>query len=161
PSPSPAHVQTVGLDEIVRWNGERSVSPDTYQVRVTLPQGVEPMRADGIQHVQVEVTNLGDEWLPRGPQPEPPIQVSYRWWREDGTAIELPTVRTPFTETVAPGATTRLTMAIQAPPDVGYLELRVDVVHENVRWFECEERLEVDVFPHHPAALSGSMSLAD
>jgi SAM-dependent methyltransferase len=147
PSPLVDDVPTVALDEIVRWNGERSVSADAYRVRVTLPQGVEPMRAEGIQHVQVEVSNLGDEWLPRGPQPEPPIQVGYRWWREDGTEIARPTLRTPFTETVAPGATTRLTMAIQAPPDHGRLQLRVDVVHENVRWFGCEERLDVDVLP--------------
>ena len=147
PAPTADDAPTVALDEIVRWNGERSVSADAYRVRVTLPNGVEPMRADGIQHVQVEVSNLGDEWLPRGPQPEPPIQVGYRWWREDGTEIARPTLRTPFTETVAPGATTRLTMAIQAPPDHGRLQLRVDVVHENVRWFECEERLEIDVSP--------------
>lgn len=145
PPPSVSEVPTVALREIERWHAERSVSAGAYQARVTLPQGVEPMQADAIQHVQVEVSNLGDEWLPRGPQPEPPIQMSYRWWREDGTEIALPTLRTPFTETVAPGATTRLTMAIQAPPDQGRLQLRVDVVHEGVRWFECEERLEVDV----------------
>lgn len=144
---SAPRVSTVGLEEIVRWNGERPVSPDAYRVRVTLPNGVEPMRAEALQHVQVEVANLGDEWLPRGPRPEPPIQVGYRWWREDGTEIERPTLRTPFTETVAPGATTRLTMPILAPPDVGRLTLRVDVVHENVRWFECEARLEVEVSP--------------
>lgn len=146
-APAASDVPAVAMDEIVRWNDERLVSADAYQARVTLPQGVEPMRADGVQHVQVEVSNLGDEWLPRGPQPEPPIQVGYRWWREDGTEIVQPTLRTPFTETVAPGATTRLTMAIQAPPDHGRLQLRVDLVHENVRWFECEERLEVEVSP--------------
>ena len=147
PAPPADDVATIGLGEIERWNGERSVSADAYRARVTLPQGVEPMRADGIQHVQVEVTNLGDEWLPRGPQPEPPIQVGYRWWREDGTEIERPTLRTAFTETVAPGATTRLAMAIQAPPDHGRLQLRIDLVHENVRWFECQERLDVEVSP--------------
>jgi SAM-dependent methyltransferase len=73
--------------------------------------------------------------------------VGYRWWREDGTEIVRPTLRTAFTETVAPGATTRLTMAIQAPPDHGRLQLRVGVVHENVRWFDGEERVEVDVLP--------------
>lgn len=143
--PSADNVPVIPMKEIERWNAERSISPGAYQVRVTLPQGVETMEADAIQHVQVEVANLGEEWLPRGPQPEPPIQVGYRWWREDGTEIARPTLRTPFTETVAPGATTRLTMAIQAPPDHGRLQLRVDLVHEGVRWFECEERLEVDV----------------
>jgi SAM-dependent methyltransferase len=135
------------MEEIERWNAERAVSSGAYHARVTLPQGVEPMEADALQHLQVEVANLGDEWLPRGPVPGPPIQVGYRWWREDGTEIARPTLRTPFTETVAPGATTRLTMAVQAPPDHGRLQLRVDLVHEGVRWFECEERLEVDVSP--------------
>jgi SAM-dependent methyltransferase len=157
PAPKVRGVPTVALEEIVRWSGERPVSGDAYRVRVRLPLGVGPMRAEGIQHVQVEVSNLGDEWLPRGPRPEPPIQVGYRWWREDGTEIELPTLRTPFTETVAPGATTRFTMAIQAPPDHGRLQLRVDVVHENVRWFECEERLEVDVSPPYTEGFFASL----
>lgn len=147
PAPPAGDAQTVAMSEIVHWSGERPVSGGAYQARVTLPHGVEPMRADALQHVQVEVTNLGDEWLPRGPHPEPPLCVGYRWWREDGTEIARHTLRTPFTETVAPGATTRLTMAIQAPPDHGRLQLRVDLIHDGVRWFECEERLEVDVSP--------------
>ena len=36
-------VPTVAIDEIVRWNGERSVSADAYRARVTLPHGVGPM----------------------------------------------------------------------------------------------------------------------
>jgi SAM-dependent methyltransferase len=147
PAPAAAGVERVELGEIERWNGERNVSAGAYRVRVTLPQGVEVTRADGIQYAQVEVENLGDEWLPRGPLPEPPIQVGYRWWREDGTEVVEPTLRTPLTETVAPGATTRLSMAIKAPPDHGRLQLDVDLVHENVRWFDCAERVEVEVLP--------------
>jgi SAM-dependent methyltransferase len=147
PAPAADDVRTVAMEEIERWNGERSVSEGAYRVRVALPQGVDTMRSDAFQYVQVEVENLGDEWLPRGPQPEPPIQVGYRWWREDGTEVVEPTLRTPLTETVAPGATTRLSMAIKAPPDHGHLRLEVDLVHENVRWFGCEERLEVEVSP--------------
>jgi SAM-dependent methyltransferase len=147
PAPPAADVEKVAMGEIERWNSARSVSARAYRVRVALPHGVEVTRADGIQYVQVEVENLGDEWLPRGPQPEPPINVGYRWWREDGTEVVEPTLRTPLTETVAPGATTRLSMAIKAPPDHGRLQLDVDVVHENVRWFDCAERVEVEVLP--------------
>jgi len=147
PAPPAGGVPSVPLGEILRWSGDRPVSAGAYRARVTLPNGVAPMPAEAIQHVQVEVSNLGDEWFPRGPHPQPPIQIGYRWQREDGTEIELPTLRTPFTEAVAPGATTRLAMAIQAPPDHGRLQLRVDLVHENVRWFECEARLEVDISP--------------
>jgi SAM-dependent methyltransferase len=147
PAPAADGVQTVGMEEIERWNGERSVSEGAYRARVTLPQGVDPTQADAFQYVQVEIENLGDEWLPRGPRPEPPIQVGYRWWREDGTEVVEPTLRTPLTETVAPGATTRLPMAIKAPPDHGHLQLDVDLVHENVRWFGCDQRLAVEVSP--------------
>ena len=137
----------VGAGEIAHWNAERPVSAGAYRARVHLPHGVESMAAESLQHVQVEVTNLGDEWWPRGPVPGPLIRVGHRWWDEDGEEIVMATVRTPFTETVPPGATTRLTMAIQSPPVTGRLGLRVDVVHEDVRWFECEERLTVEVTP--------------
>lgn len=147
PAPPAGGVPRVPLGEILRWSGDRSVSAGAYRARIRFPNGIAPMPAGAIQHVQVEVDNLGDEWLPRGPHPEPPIQMGYSWWREDGTEIEGPVLRTPFTETVAPGATTRLAMAIQAPADLGRLQLRVDLVHENVRWFDCEERLEVDISP--------------
>jgi len=146
-APAAGDVPSVEFGEIMRWNGERPVSDGAYRVEVSLPQGVEPMAADGIQHLRVEVHNLGDEWLPRGPLPEPPIHVGYRWWREDGTEVVEPTLRTPLTETVAPGATTRLTMAVKAPPDHGRLALDVDLVHENVRWFDCATRVEVEVAP--------------
>ena len=74
--------------------------------------------------------------------------MGYRWWREDGTEIVRTTLRAPFTETVAPGRDDPAhDPPIQAPPDHGRLQPRVDVVHESVRWFECEERLEVDVSP--------------
>jgi SAM-dependent methyltransferase len=148
PPPSAAvRAARVAAEEIERWNTERLVPAGAYRARVRLPHGVASMRAESLQHVQVEVTNLGDAWWPRGPEPEPPIQVGHRWWDEDGDEIVMATVRTPFTETVAPGATTRLTMAIQAPSVTGRLGLRVDVVHEAVRWFECEERHTVEVTP--------------
>jgi hypothetical protein len=149
PPPPAGAVQAVPVaaEEIERWNTERSVSAGAYRARVRLPQGVAHMRAESLQHVQVEVTNLGDEWWPRGPVPGPPIQLGHRWWDAHGEEIVMATVRTPFSETVAPGATTRLTMAIQAPSVTGRLGLRVDVVHEAVRWFDCEERLTVEVTP--------------
>jgi SAM-dependent methyltransferase len=147
PAPTAEGVRSVGMGEIERWNGERSVSEGAYEVRISLPQGVDRMHADAFQYVQVEIENRGDEWLPRGPVPEPPIQIGYRWWREDGSEVVEPTLRTPLTETVAPGATTRLSMVIKAPPDHGRLGLDVDLVHENVRWFGCEERLAVEVLP--------------
>jgi hypothetical protein len=140
-------IRPVRADDLERWNLERPVSPGAYKARIRLPHGIDEMRARELQHVQVEVTNLGDAWWPRGPDPGPQIQLGHRWQKPDGTDVAQGTPRTPFTETVAPGATTRLTIAIQAPHATGRLELRVDVVHEFVRWFDCEARLTVDVLP--------------
>ncbi len=132
-------------DEVERWNEDRPVAPGAYAARVRLVHPVRPLAAETAHHVQVEVTNLGDTWWPRGPEPRPEILVGHRWRTADGVALELPTLRTPFTESVAPGATTRLTVAIQAPPQTGELELVVDVVHEWVRWFECATTQRVTV----------------
>jgi hypothetical protein len=131
--------------DLNRWLADRPVSAGAYRARVRLVDDVAPMPAESLQHIQVEVTNLGDDWWPRGPQPEPEITVGHRWRREDGTDIERPTPRTPFSEIVGPGSTTRLIVALQAPPERGNFELRVDVVHEHVRWFECAATQRVEV----------------
>jgi methyltransferase family protein len=138
--------------DIERWSGRRVVSADAYSAAITLPHGAERMRAGSLQHLQVEVSNLGSEWWPRGPDPHPVIHVGHRWRRVDGSEIEVATPRTAFTETVAPGQTTRLTMAVQAPPESGELELVVDVVHELVRWFGCETTTPVSVGPPYSSA---------
>lgn len=147
PASTKAAAQRVGAEEIWRFNTERTVSAGAYRARVRVLHAFASMPAESLRHVQVEITNLGDEWWPRGPVPGPPIQVGHRWWDEEGEEIIMATPRAPFTETVPPGATTRVTIAIQAPSVTGRLGLRVDVVHENVRWFECEERLTVEVTP--------------
>jgi SAM-dependent methyltransferase len=125
------------VTDLDRWLGDRPVSAGAYRARVRLVNVVAPMAAEALRHVQIEVTNLGDDWWAPGPQPEPEIVVGHRWRRPDGTDIETPTPRTAFTERVGPGATTRLTVALLAPRETGELELRVDVVHEWVRWFDC------------------------
>ena len=134
-------------DEIERWIEDRAVPPSTYEAHVRLVHPVRPLPAEGTHHVQVEVTNLGNMWWPRGPDPQPQIVVGHRWRTLDGAELELPTLRTAFTESVAPGATTRLTVAIQAPPQAGEHELVVDVVHEWVRWFDRAATQQVTVLP--------------
>jgi SAM-dependent methyltransferase len=118
----------------------------SYRAAIRVLRPIGSMPAGTTQHVQVEVTNLGDEWWPRGPDPEPAIFVGHRWRRADGTE-DLHTPRTALTEAVAPGATARLSVAIQAPLEAGPHELGVDMVHEWVRWFDCADVQEVDVTP--------------
>jgi hypothetical protein len=55
--------------------------------------------------------------------------------------------------------TTRLTVAIQAPPQTGELELVVDVVHEWIRWFDCAATQRVTVTsPYDETFLAGMRS---
>jgi hypothetical protein len=132
-----ARVARPSVSDLNRWLGDRPVSTGAYRAHVRLVHDLPAMAAEGVRHVQVEVTNLGDDCWPRGPDPKPQIAVGHRWRRPGGSLLETATPRTAFTETVAPGATTRLTVAIQAPPESGKFELLVDVVHEWVRWFDC------------------------
>ena len=145
PGPRPADVARPSAEEVESWNEDRPVPPGAYTARVRLVHPLRPLAAGSVHHVQVEVTNLGDTWWPRGPDPRPEILVGHRWRTVEGADLELPTLRTPFTENVAPGATTRLTVAIQAPPQTGELELVVDVVHEWIRWFDCAATQRVTV----------------
>ncbi|HEU5213399.1 MAG TPA: hypothetical protein VFU10_11565 [Gaiellaceae bacterium] len=131
--------------DLERWLDDRSVSDAAYRASVQLVDKLSAMPAEAIRHMRVEVANLGADVWPRGPDPEPPISVGHRWRRADGSFVETPTPRTPFTETVAPGATTRLTVALEAPSETGELELVVDVVHEWVRWFECAATQTVSI----------------
>jgi cephalosporin hydroxylase len=145
--------------EVERWLEDRPVSPGAYAARVRLVHPVRPLAAETAHHVQVELTNLGDTWWPRGPEPRPEIVVGHRWRTVEGVELEVPTLRTPFTESVAPGATTRLTVGIQAPPQTGELELVVDVVHEWIRWFDCAATQRVTVTsPYDQAFFAGIRS---
>lgn len=157
----PAELPRPTPEEIERWNENRPVSPGAYVARVRLVHPVRPLAAETAHHVQVEVTNLGDTWWPRGPDPQPELVVGHRWRTADGVEVGVPTLRTPFTESVAPGATTRLTVAIQAPPQAGELELVVDVVHEWVRWFDCAATQRVTVTsPYDETFFAGIRSAA-
>jgi hypothetical protein len=138
-------IERPSVAELEAWLDDRVLRDSAPRARVRLVDPVPPIPAEGVRHVTVEVTNLGPEWWPRGPWPEPPLAMGTRWLRPDGTEIVLATARTAFTERVAPGARTRLTVAVQAPQEVGDLEVLVGVVHEGVAWLEEPARQTVRV----------------
>jgi hypothetical protein len=63
--------------------------------------------------------------------------MSYRWLRPDGSVHAADGVRTPFPRTVAPGETVVVPLHVVAPPEPGDYVLHVDVVHDEVTWFDC------------------------
>jgi FkbM family methyltransferase len=137
--------EPVSSDSINSWVGVREVSAGAYAAQIRLPYPVEPMPAGVLRQIQVEVTNTSSEWWPRGPSAQPHIRIGHTWRDGSGAELAVQTPRTEFTERVAPGALTRLMVAIQAPPQPGCAELEIDLVHELVRWFHQPLCVKVDI----------------
>jgi hypothetical protein len=129
--------------EIDRFNMNRDVGDGAYRARLEFMRPVAKMSVGVRREQEVLVENLGDEHWPCGLDGEPPIRLGYRWTRAHGGEVVAEGPRTAFTETVAPGQRSIVKLVIDAPEEPGAYVLEADVVHEHVRWFGCEVRLEV------------------
>ena len=134
PTPMP-DLPRIPRAEVERWLEDRELTPSAHQATLRLLDRVSDGTAGSAQSVLVEITNDGDGWLPRGPDPNPPVFVAHRWFDAQGEAVASYLPRTALTETVDPGATTRLPVTITRPSASGRFELRVELVHEHVLWF--------------------------
>lgn len=105
------------------------------------------MVAGETRNVHVAVRNLGTATWPWGEGRAPEIRASYHWLRASGTSLIHDGQRTPFPGSVAPGEECLMPIAVTAPPEAGRYVLALDLVHEHVRWFGCEQWLEFDVRP--------------
>jgi hypothetical protein len=144
-------VPEFSLADIDRYNTNRTVDAGAYRARIEFVRPVARVAAGVVREQEVLVENLGDERWPWGADAQPPIRLGYRWHSAggDGEALgEGP--RTPFTETVEPGARSLVKMLVEAPARPGRYVLSADIVHEHVRWFGCEARMEVEVEPAGP-----------
>ncbi len=135
PGPSPTEAE-----RLIR---SRDLSPDAYSARVRLVRPPARLTAGAVTHHEVVVENLGDEWWPAGEPASPPLRLGYRWLEAEKPERVVLEGRTAFPETVAPGATTRMFVGIEAPRVEGVLLLELDVVHEHVRWFACGVRTPI------------------
>lgn len=141
-APPLAPVQAVDAVEAEVFNASREVSPGAYRSRVDVVRPLNGTRPGSTTELEVDVTNLGDEPWTWGEYP-PFFRLGYSWRTSDGD--EVSHGRAFFTETVQPGKTTRVVARLEAPAEAGSYILRLDVVHENVRWFEQPTELEVEV----------------
>ena len=137
-----APVRAVEAAEAERFNASREVSPAAYGARVDVVRPLNGTPPGSTTELEVDVTNLGDEAWAWGEYP-PFFRLGYTWRTGDGE--EIAHGRAFFTETVHPGTTTRVVARLQAPAEAGRYRLRLDVVHEHVRWFDQPTELEVDV----------------
>jgi hypothetical protein len=85
----------------------------------------------------------------------PQIRLGYRWRDVDRDRV-VRDGRSVFWETVEPGATALVIVALETPDEAGTYDLEVDVLHEHVRWFDCGATLRVQIDPDPEDLLVGS-----
>ena len=145
PRPAPS-AERISPAEAERLVVDRTVSPGAYAAEIAISPARRTLAAGTIAHLEVHIRNLGDEHWPPAHASGPPIRPTYRWLAAYGeTVLEPEGLRTPFEETVRPGETTVVMLAVEVPDEPGRYMLEVDMVHELVRWFDCATRLEVEV----------------
>jgi hypothetical protein len=153
PAPAPAGPAPLGIEhasvaDVDRFNTTRTVDASAYRAEIRIAPDRPVLFAGVVAHLEVAVRNLGGERWPPAHHGAPLIRLAYRWLSADGTeTIEPEGLRTPFAETVEPGAETVVMLAVAAPETPGSYTLEVDVVHELVRWFDAEARMTVEVEP--------------
>jgi SAM-dependent methyltransferase len=64
-----------------------------------------------------------------------PYYISYHLFSLDGSNREIEGVRSRFPIPLKPGAELSIPVAIKPPPDKGAYLIRIEIVHEYVRWF--------------------------
>ena len=154
PAGEPRHLHSVDPLDLRRFDTAREIAVDARRARVTLPRGVPALRAGETRGVEVEVTNLGDEWWPAADGP-PPVRVSSRWrGRHDVRLADGP--RAAFTEEVDPGGTTRVLMPVTGPIWPGRYRLDVGVLQEGVGWFRGEAEATIVIEPSSERAEVGA-----
>jgi hypothetical protein len=148
-----APVVHASFAEVDAFNSTRTIAEDAYRARIEFVRPVVRVPAGIVREQEVRVENLGDDRWPWGPDAEPLIRLGYRWHAAGTGEVLGEGPRTPFTESVVPGAATLQKLTVEIPAHPGRYVLEVDVVHEHVRWFGCEARLEVEVV--EPGAAPG------
>jgi hypothetical protein len=107
------------------------------------------LHAGEVTAIDVLVTNRGSRTLPPHGQGQAPVLASYRW---NGTGEGL---RTPLPEALPPGGATRVAVSVAAPDSPGRYALTVDLVHENVRWFDAGVEFSVEVTDQRRVGIHG------
>lgn len=130
----------------VAWYCPRpSLPDDAYRGAVELAGALPPFTAGGPDRlVWVEVRNDGTARWPGGDGRDPLIRLGMAWQpvgggpRHDAGRALLP-------HRLDPGERALLPVTVGAPPEAGPTELILDLVHENVRWFDRPFTARVEV----------------
>jgi len=66
------------------------------------------------------------------------IRAAYKWLTPDGYVFDGEGLRTALPHPLGPGESCLVSMNVTAPPTAGRYLLEPDLVHEHVRWFQCQ-----------------------
>lgn len=142
----------VAREEVLGLAPDRTIFPADCSGRVTPLDGAAVAMAPGeLREMYFRVQNTGREtWLWDLDRP-PRVRLSYHWHRRDGGAVLTEGPRSPLPCRVKPGAGTVAPVPVRAPEIEGEFELRVDLLLEDVRWFDAPAGVAVSVRKRPPA----------
>jgi hypothetical protein len=113
--------------------------PEGYRAALSFADEPGQMRAGETKTIRVRVKNASAvPWQVRGGGPDNRyyIAVGNRWFRADGTTLVTSMDgRIGLPENLAPGQETTAALAIKAPQEPGEYVLDLDLVQEQVAWF--------------------------
>lgn len=119
---------------------------DSYSASISLVDELPRFCVDGVDHrARIEITNSGSALWPGGHTRDPLIRVGFRWLNKAGEYYDGGRAMLP--RPMHPGETTPIELSILGPPHEGEYKLVIDLVHENVRWFDCPLTAGVVVAP--------------
>jgi hypothetical protein len=133
--------QRVTRDEVQsRW-AARDLDERAYRATIRPVDVHRRLVADDHRSFRVSVHNDGTEWWPGGGEHRQPlIRVAYKWLTPEGIAAESEGHRTALPHPLGPGESCVVMMNVTAPSLAGRYLLVPDLVHEHVRWFQCESQ---------------------
>jgi hypothetical protein len=105
--------------------------------------------------IDIAVRNLGGRCWPASSDRAPAVRVSYHWNRS-GESIVWDGIRTTLPHPVRPGDVASMECLVEAPADTGNLELTLDVLVEDDRWFGLTHAVPVRSTPSIESQLHGS-----
>lgn len=126
------------------WPG-RDFGPGAYAARIE-PLERDPRTLPGeTRPLAVRLSNDGDELWHAGSEGARPVHLSYRLAEPGGRVLVEEGLRTPLPAPVPPGTTCVVPVHVRAPERPGSYEVRLDLVHETVRWFGLDARATIVV----------------
>jgi hypothetical protein len=139
PGPAP-RAQRFTRAEVHKHWAERSFHDTGYRATIWPVDVYRRLVADDHRPFRVCIRNEGSEWWPGGEDRRPLIRVAYRWLTPQGAMLEPEGFRTALPHPLAPGESCLVEMNVTAPPTAGRYLLTPDLVHEHIRWFDCESQ---------------------